>query len=196
MRSGYDDFWVEDTGNAKLMLFSGDSLARTVSTRENPTVSRGMMPSGVSADGDLLMTTSSYDPDIEEPWLHGSMTRFNPTTGILDTVGSYPKGQRLPDGLIHPFLPYGEVTSTGGGFVHARSDVAEVTWRDASGAVAQIVRWEPTLDYPTSDTWNEFEASMRVDLRRVNPRLSGDDLQIFLNQQVARFEVDYSRPLP
>jgi hypothetical protein len=62
--------------------------------------------------------------------------------------------------------------------------------------VTQVTRWEPFLAYPTDSTWARFEASLRADLQRVNPQLSGDRLQEFINRQLTGFEMDPSHPLP
>ena len=45
-RFGRDSIWVEDVGNAKLMLFEGGTLTRTVSTQGDRTLTTGMMPLG------------------------------------------------------------------------------------------------------------------------------------------------------
>ena len=188
--------WVEDGGNGKLLLFDGDSLGSTVSTKAVPEVARGLMPQGVDEEGRLLMTTASFRPVFEEPWFLGKMVRFDPTTGIVDTVGSYPLARRRTEGPPNPFATYGVVASTGGGFINARTDQPEVVWRAADGAVFQISRWEAQFHLPTDSLWTRFEASLRADLRRVNPQLSGHELDKFVNQEVARYEVDPSTPLP
>lgn len=195
-RVGQASFWVEDVGNAKLMLFEGDSLASTVSTAGDATLTRGMMPQGVDAEGRLLMTTSSSRSDFDKQWLDGHMTRFDPVSGALDTVGSYPMRQRRPDQGINPFAPSGTISSAAGGFVHARMDVPELTWRAANGEVTQIVRWHPVLEYPTEEIRDDHEAWLRAELRRVNPQLGGERLEQFLQERVARYEVDASVPLP
>ena len=190
--AGDHSFWVEDTGNAKLMLYEGSELVRSVSTQGNATVTRGMMPLGVDANGSLLMRTASYSTNFEQLWLDGSLTRFDPDAGTLDTVGTYPMTPKVPDTGVNPFTAYGVVTGAAGGFVHGRADVAELTWRSADGVIAQIVRWSPNVRYPTSEFWALFEARQRADLTRMNPGMSGDRI----DDMVARYDVDESIPLP
>lgn len=194
--AGDRSVWIEDGGNGKLLLFDGDSLASTVTTKAVPEVSRGLMPQGVDEEGRLLMTTASFRPVFDEPWFLGKMARFDPATGVVDTVGNYPLARRRTEGPPNPFPTYGVVASSGGGFINARTDQPEVIWRAANGEVFQISRWEAQLHFPTDSLWTRFEASLRADLRRVNPQLSGHELDKFVNQQVARYEVDPSTPLP
>jgi hypothetical protein len=189
--------WVEDVGNGKLMQFQGRVLALTVSTVSIPEVSRGLMPQGVDAEGRLLMTTSSYGSDFEQPWLSGSMVTFDVESGGVDTVGSYPMARRTEDGgALNPFSAYGVVAAAGGDYVSARTDQPRVTWRTADGEITQIVQWEPVLAYPDESVWARFKASMREDLNRINPRLGGERLEEFVDQQIARYEMDETLPLP
>lgn len=191
-----DSFWVEDVGNAKLVLLEEGSLTRTISTQANAALTRGLMPRGVDAEGRLLMHTSSYRSDFEEEWLDGHLTSFDPDTGALDTVGSYPMAPRRAETSLNPYSPFGSVTVASGSFVQARTNRAELLWRDADGTVVQILRWDPTPEYPDEAAWAEFEAAMRADLRRVNPDMSEARLRQFLDEQIDRFDVDPSVPLP
>lgn len=162
-RSGDGSIWVEDVGNAKLMLFDGDSVVTTVSTQGSVTLTYGMMPQGVDAEGHLLMTTSSYRSDFDQPWLDGHMTRFDPVGGVLDTVGSYPMAPHRLDEDANPFMPSGVVSSTGGGFIHARTDIPALTWRAANCDLTQIVRWNPVPAYPTELSRNALRRrSVRI----------------------------------
>ena len=193
---GQDTVWIKDPGNAKLMRFEGGALAATVSTSGDRTLTSGMMPIGVGADGELLMTTSSFRSDFEQPWLDGHLTRFDPTTRLLDTVGAYPMASRTSKTERNPYSPYGVVAAAGRGFVHGRTDVPQLTWRDSNGEVVQFVRWRPRLRYPDAEMWDQFEASLRADLRRVNPGMGDERLQAFLEEQAASHSVDTSKPVP
>ena len=186
--------WVEDPGNGRLIRFAPDSAVSSVGMLADDL--RRLMPVGVDQTGDLLMVTGSFSTDFETPWIDGSLVRFDPDAALADTVGSYPMAPRAPEEGVNPFGPYGAVTSGGGRFIYARTDIAELVWRDAEGRMTQVVRWVPDLAYPDDALWSRFVSVMRDDLARMNPRLGGDDLERFLDERVATYELDPSLPVP
>ena len=194
--AGGGEVWVEDFGNGKLLQFVGDSPVSEFDTKAIPAVSRGLMPVGVDVGARLLMVTAAYRPDFEEPWLFGTMARFDVASRAVDTVGRYPHARRPDPGASNPFSATGVIAGAGGGFVNAKTDEAQVAWSRADGAMTQIARWKQAPTYPTATTWTRFENSLRANLRRMNPQLSGEDLERFVDQQVSRYEVDASIPLP
>lgn len=196
VRFGADSIWIEDVGNAKLMLLVDGVVEETFSTQGNFELTYGLMPQGTDQYGHLLMSTAAYRPDFETEWLDGHMTRFNPATEVLDTLGSYPMAPRIDGETRSPFLPHGMVTSAGGLFVHARMDRPELFVRGADGSVVRIIRWRPQARYPSDELWERFVEALRADLTRVNPTMSGQRLEDFLDQQVERYEVDPAEPLP
>ena len=191
-----DLVWVEDERNAKLLLYVGDSLATMVSTREIPEVSFGLMAEGVDPEGRLLMTTATFPSDFTEPWFMGSMVRFDPGTGLADTVGVFPLAARYDGGPWSPYSVRSVVSAGGDGFVHGRTGQPEVIWRSTQGDVPQIARWHQEPAFPTDLLWTRFQTSLREDLRRVNPQMGGERLEEFVNEQIAQYTVDPEAPLP
>lgn len=196
VRFGADSIWIEDVGNAKLMLLVEGVVEETFSTQGSFELTYGLMPQGTDQYGHLLMSTAAYRPDFETEWLDGHMTRFDPATEVLDTLESYAMAPRIDGETRSPFLPRGMVTSAGGLFVHARMDRPELFVRGADGSLVRIIRWRPQARYPSDELWERFVEALRADLTRVNPTMSGERLQNFLDRQVERYEVDPTEPLP
>jgi hypothetical protein len=194
--AGRDSVWVDDPGNGRLALFVGGESVTTIDLRGTTPLSFMEMPAGLDEDGGLLLQTGSYRSDFDVPWLDGYLMRYTPGAARLDTVGAYPMARRRPESGINPFAGYGVVSVAGHAFVHARSDLPELIWRSADGDTMQIVRWSPTLAHPDRAMWDEFVATMREDLVRVNPQMSREQAEAFAEQQVARYALDTSAPLP
>lgn len=194
---GSDTVWVEDDGNAKLMRLVAGAPTVTVSMDGDFSLTSGLIALGIDRSGErFLMSTSAYRPGFEQPWLEGHLVRFDPESRRADTVATYDLAPRGPETGVNPFGSSGVVAETGGDFVHARRDVPELVWRGADGGVRQIVRWNPDPSYPTGSDWETFEADLRVDLKRVNPQLSQDDVAAFLDEALGRYEVYPDEPLP
>lgn len=191
-----DTTWVEDPGNTKLMRFEGADLVSSVNTGVNATLARSMMPLALTEEGRLLMVTSSYRSRFEQEWLDGHVTRLDWTTLTLDTVAAYPMASRRPETGINPFGHFGFVAGYYDGYSQGRTDRSEVLWRDSDGVVRQIVRWTPDVVYPTPELWRQFEQGLRAELRRVNPQMSADRVQDFLDERVAAYSLDEEEPLP
>lgn len=155
-----------------------------------------MMPFALARGGGLLLMTASYRSNFRQPWLDGHVARFDPARQVLDTVARYPMAPHTPETGVNPYAAYGVVAGAGGGFVQARTDIPELTWRNADGDVVQIVRWRPSPRYPDQRYWDVFEESLRADLVRVNPGMPTERLQEFVDQAVARYSLDPSVPLP
>ena len=193
---GQDSVWVEDAGNGRLALFVDGEATSTIDLRGTTPLSFTSMPIGVAEDGSLLLQTGGYRSDFDVPWLDGYLMRYTPGGASVDTVGAYPMAQRRPESGINPFGAGGVVSVAGRGFVQARTDLPELIWRSTAGDTVQVVRWTPPLAYPDRAMWDEFEATMRADLVRVNPQMSRDRVTEFVEQQVARYALDESAPLP
>jgi len=143
------------------------------------------------------MATSSYRSGFDVAWLPGHMVRFDLDTGVADTVASYDMAPFAPrEGPKNPFPPFGDVSVAGGQFVHGRSDVPQLTWRTPDGETRQIVRWSPDRTYPTADNWAAFESFLQTELPRVNPQLSGADLEQMVQRSLAEYELVGDEPLP
>ena len=84
---GRDSILVEDFFNARLTLFAGGAVARTVSTR-GP-INDGLSSRGMDASGAMLMSSGSYRRGFPDEWLPGHMVRFDLDTGVADTVATY-----------------------------------------------------------------------------------------------------------
>jgi hypothetical protein len=194
---GSDTVWVEDDGNAKLMRFVAGAPTVTVSMAGDFALTTGLVALGIDRSGGrFLMSTSAYRPGFEQPWLEGHLVRFDPGSRRADTAATYDLAPRSRDTGVNPFSSSGVVAETGGDFVHARRDVPELVWRGVDGSVRQIVRRNPDPSYPTGSDWETFEADLRVDLRRVNPQVSRDDVAAFLDEVLGRYEVYPDEPLP
>ncbi len=195
VRLGRDSVWVRDRGNSKLLLFVGGAPAVSVSTAGNAELSFNLMPIGVAPDGTLLLNTGAFRSDFEEPWLYGTLARLGPDGASADTVGTYPLMQRRQE-PINPFAAYGQAISAGRSFVTSRTDVPELHWRRPDGSLFRIDRWRPEPVYPTAADFDDFIEAMRLSLARANPRMSGERLQEFLGEQVSRYALDRSVPMP
>jgi hypothetical protein len=191
-----DTTWVEDLGNTKIMRFEGRALAATLNSSLEPTLARSMMPLAVTDGGGILMHTSSFSSRFEQAWLDGHVARLAWATLALDTVASYAMMPRRPEAGINPFAHSGMVAGYRQGFVQARTDEPALTWRNAEGGVAQIVRWRATPAFPTAEDWTAFEAWLRAELRRVNPRMGDDEFGAFVEGQVASYSMRPDEPLP
>lgn len=188
-----DTVWVEDTGNARLLLFVGDSLASSVNTREIPDVSLALMPLGTAPDGRLLMRTSRFRPEFDEPWFRGALAVFDPLSGTADTVGSHPLAhQGHHPTLQDPFFHQGPITAAGGRFAYGQTDAARITWQDANGTITRIGEWEPVLTYPSDSLWNAFTGITAQELRRLNPGITADRIA----ERIGSYSMDPAAPLP
>jgi hypothetical protein len=193
---GKDSVLVEDDGNGRFALFEGGSVARTFSMRGDRSITIGLRAYGVTPEGELLMGTSSHRSGFPDPWLPGRLVRLNLEAWTADTVATYDMAQFIPPGRQNPFGPSGKVGAAQGKFITGRSDVAEVRWIDHSGALAQVVRWNPVLRFPTQGDFELFRNWLRADLRRVNPSMGGEDLEVFINEQIAEYALDSEVPFP
>jgi len=186
--------WVEDVMNGKLMLFQGDAIQTLLTGNDNPTVSEGLMPIGVDATGQLLLTTARYPVNFEEPWLDASLVTFDPTQSRVDTVGTFPMIPNTGDGPVSPFGPYGAVAAAGPFFVTGRTDRPEVTWRSSDGAITQVARWEQAIRYPNETDRMELEAEMMQELKRGNPNRPDEELEALVQRSMSEFSFDESEP--
>lgn len=190
---GQDSVWIDDQGNARLARFEAGELAETVPA----SLTDRMSPIGIAPDGSLLLHTSRYTSRFPQAWLDGHVARFDPVAGTLDTIASYPMAPHRPDTGIRLFVDgYGVVTGAGGGYVQARTDLAEVTWRAPDGAVLQIARWRPVPSYADQAMWDAYQEYMREGTRRANPGMPEDRLQQFIDRQIASYTLDTTTPLP
>jgi hypothetical protein len=193
---GRDEVWVEDDGNAKLMLFADGRLERTVGGALAATVGSALRVLALDGEGGFLMSTSRYRSDQDVPWIQGSMVRFDPARAAVDTLGSFDLAPPFPDEEVNPFLPTGHVTVAGDRFVTARSDRAEVVWHGADGGPGQIVRWQPERSHPTQEDFDAFIERLATVLERVNPRAGPAQLERIIQEQSARYALDTEAAFP
>ncbi len=193
---GRDSLFVGDPRLFRLTLFVGDSLARTASLPRT-----GLLGvAGIGSSGELLMANrvgSGSLRALEEEWLAGHMVRFDPETGVLDTVASYDYMSRLPPELpFDPVAAVGAVAVSAGQFVYTRSDKPEIAWRLPDGAVTQIVRWraEPTL--LTEELLEPVEAYDRTLNRNSYPHLPSSRIEEFTRETMSWYEAGIGQPLP
>ena len=192
---GHDSVLVPDDRLSRLTLFVGDSVARIVSLPR----AQHFGVAGVGSSGELLlMDRYPYGSwvDIEEEWLAGHMTLFDPETGALDTVASYDHFHRERSGQPWPIIrPVGEVTVAAGRFVHTRSDRPEITWRLPDGTVTRIVRWRPEPTLLTEELLEGGEAYNRMIGRR-HYGVSDARLEEIVQEDMSRYRAMIGQPLP
>lgn len=193
---GQDAILVQDAANGQLMWFGDGRLSRSVALTGYD-LGYALRTVGVAPDGTPLMITAAYRSDEGERWIQGSMVRLDTATVTPDTLGTYDMAMvRTREGPNNAFAPSGEVRVAGGGFVVTRSDRPEVLWTDARGVPKQLVRWVPELAYPTRADLDRWTDRMRLDLVRLNPQMPEARLESFIEEQVARFEIEPDVPLP
>ena len=188
-----DSVLIADPGLARLTLFVGGSVARTMAL---PRGAR-LRVEGIGSSGELLLATSGGAWGFEGEWLSGRMARFDMETGALDTVASYDFWPRMPPGLEwNPIGAAGEVMVATGHFVYTRSDRAEVTWRLPDGSVTQIVRWQAEPALLTEEWLAPSEAEHRMSVRMHYPDLSDAGIAERTRSDMAAYHASIGRPLP
>ena len=192
---GQDSVLVPDRRQSRLTLFVGDSVARIASL---PRAAHFGL-AGIGSSGELMMMDrypySSWF-DIEEDWLVGHMTIFDPETGALDTVASYDHHPRERRGVMNPIIrPVGEVTVAAGRFVHTRSDRPEITWRLPDGTVERIVRWRPEPNLLAEELLEHGEAYNRM-IGRLNYGVSDARLEEIIQEDMSRYRDMVGQPVP
>ena len=191
-----DTLLVDDIGNRKLMWFSDTTFVRTLSVQGNEALGR-LRLQGIDETGQMLMTTGSFNSTFSEPWLQGWMVRVDLATLTPDTLASYDMASNFPrDQPRNVFTPYGDASTSGPMFVHARSDVPQLVWRGSDGVVTQIVRWSQEPRYATADDEAAYRESLAEDLARVNPTMGEADLRAFIERQLANTDFSLDTPMP
>ena len=76
-----------------------------------------------------------------------------------------------PGGAVNPVRLSGHVRAGPHGFVHARTDLAEVSWYSLDGSLTQVARWDEQARPVNEDDWNRLEAYARTSLRLPPERL-------------------------
>ena len=190
---GRDSLLVEDDDNSRLSLFVGGSPDHT--TWIPADVSWGYNTKAIDAGGRILM--SAYLPGQRSPeeWLRGRMVRFDPETGVVDTVATY--DWVSPQGVpVNPFQHAGVVAGASGEYLYGRNDSPQLVWRRTDGSVRQIVRWEAEWVYPTDEHW-EVIANAQREFVRVNLHaLTDEERADEIARRLSRYEVKPDQPLP
>jgi hypothetical protein len=177
---------VEDDGNAKFLVFAGDSLVQTTGYANRMDVLL-LSVLGVADSGRLLLSTDGFPINFTEPWLSGWMVRTDLNTLQLDTVASYDMAAFLADwSSWTPFHPQGVIAASGGVFVHARVDLPVLYWRSEDGALLQVLRWVARDQPQEEQNPQARRAALTEELRRLNPTLSPEDLDRLVDQQLER----------
>jgi hypothetical protein len=194
---GQDTVLIEDDGNARISVFEPGGGFRSTNLGADRSITLGLRTLGIANAGQLLMSTSSYRTGFTEPWLAGRLVRFDVESQVADTVASFDIAHSTPrGGPQNPFLPAGEATAAQGRFVVVRSDSPEIKWLSADGVLEQVVRWNPQPLYPTTADWEAFANQLRIDLRRVNPQMGGEELRRFIDRQLESYQLKTDEPLP
>ena len=81
----------------------------------------------------------------------------------------------------------------GGRFVHGRTDLPELVWRETDGAIRQIVRWKPQRSYPTDAHWDAFVDGVR---REYGFFMSADEAELSVQRSLERIEINEDKPVP
>jgi hypothetical protein len=71
-----------------------------------------------------------------------------------------------------------------------------VRWIRPDGSLEQVVRWPAAPQPATDDLLRAYLEELRVSLRRVNPGMSGADLDRFVDEQAARYALAPGTSLP
>lgn len=119
---------------------------------------------GVTAERELLMVQSGVTRVITEGWAEGNLVRVGPDWETVDAVFEH-DSHYVGDGP--PFRGVGIPIVAGERFVYGRSDIPQLTFVSASGAVDQITRWEQDAVEVDAATWDEF---VSVELSRYDER--------------------------
>ena len=192
---GQDSVLVADDRQSRLTLFVGDSVARIVSLPR----AAHFGVAGIGSSGELpLWNRYPYRSwvDIEEEWLAGHMTLFDPETGALDTVASYDHYPRHRSEQPYPAIqPIGAVAVAAGQFVHTRSDRPEITWRLPDGRVSQVVRWLPEPNLLAEELLEHGEAYNRM-IGRLNYGVSDARLEEIIQEDMSRYRAMIGQPIP
>jgi len=183
---GQDTIFVNDVGNRRITVFENG-----IASRNFPLIGVSSVTiSGLDKAGRVLMTKTGFTPGFAEPWLQGPMIRFDPSSQAYDTIGEF-DWIASPDmgGTNSPYRPEGRVAVSGGTFVHGRPDLPELVWRGPDGTVRQIVRWNPTPQYPSERHWEATISAIRMELSTLR-------MDHLIQGTIDRLEVDPDVPLP
>jgi len=159
-----DTIVVEDGLNRRFTVVHGGEVVRSY-PRMSTTALTAIGVDGVA----LLMTTSSYQPFFEEPWLQFHVVRHTPDTERWDTIHGFDFAPKIVEGETpDPFRPYGSFAMTQGAVLVARGDRAQVEMVDPEGGIFRIVRWTEEPVAPTEAFWtaySEYVVSQSGDFR-------------------------------
>lgn len=193
---GRDSLLLEDDDNSRLSLFVGGSPDHT--TWIPADVSYALDAHGIDADGRILMSSSGYRGGFPEEWLRGHMVRFDPETGVVDTVATYDFVPFVPpEGApLSPFRHAGMVAGVSGEHLYGRNDSPQLVWRRTDGSVRQIVRWEAEWVYPTDEHWEVIANSERESVRLNLHAMTDEEQADRVARRLSRYEVKPDQPLP
>jgi hypothetical protein len=193
---GQDTILIQDPMNAKMMIFHGETLGRSVRTAAD----RSLMMVGAvgyEAPSTMLMITRGYSPVAQPTWIRGHLMRFDMDSQAFDSVGSFDLADPpAREGPVHPFRPSGSAVWSGGSFVSGRSDIAELIWRGPDGQVRQVMRWKPEMAYPTADDLQILIERTRASMMRFSEGNPPERIEEILKRQTDRYQLDADRPFP
>lgn len=192
---GQDSILIEDDSNAKLLLLTRGSVAKTIRTADF-SASYGLRVLGVDQGGSALLGTAAFHPGFTGSWLLGHMARMDLRSGVIDTVGSYEFIRAAAPGRSAPFPPTGFLTVAGTHFVYGRSDRAELVWRDSDGRAVQVLRWNPARLRANREHIAQFERRLLSDVRRTNPSMSEGVAEGMARQRLAEYDLESPVPVP
>jgi hypothetical protein len=161
---GQDTIVVPDLSLGRFTLFHDGEFVRSVAGLMGfYELQRGDGRGGLLYAGQRAFAARPF----EEDWLQTRLLRVDLATGAVDTVATADYIQNFRLRGFNPFAGQGHVTAGPGSFVKGRSDRAELTWVDATGAVTQILRWQPREIPLTDVVWAAYEERLDGEYERM-----------------------------
>lgn len=184
---GSDSLLVADARNRRVTILDG---AGTMLSETTYQPMHGFAGYGVSArvDGILALVPFMTGGNAnEEPgWKSFPVFRASDVAN-LEAVIELPLTYTAPRGSNNPVQQSGRVRAGRDGFVHARSDLPQVSWYGLDGSLLQVVRWDQELHEVDDQDWAALEAQARTSMRLPDERM--DEL-------LDRWRADFSGTMP
>ena len=151
---------------------------------------RGSARYGIAGrvDGQYALVPTMLGSNANEPpgWKRYPVF-LSPDLSALEPVLDLPLLYEPPDASDNPVRQAGRVEAGPNGWLHARSDVAELAWYAPDGTLTQIARWDAEVRDVDVRDWEDVEAYARATMRLPPERL--DEL-------LGRWREDFSGTLP
>lgn len=184
-----DSLLVSDSGNLRVTWYIGDEYA--FDRRFESNVGAAMYePISRSENGSFILTPSAFAVfrNMAPGWKEYPILATRDFAS-LDTLATLPLTNFGSPDSRNMVTHHGSVFAAGGGFAHARTDRPEVTWRDPTGTVTQIARWDEEPREATEEDWADWERTYRS---RSSP---GGDPEAY-EQRIRDLHDDFGGPVP